>query len=801
MSQELRIRDRVRAQGAGATPDPGEAAWDLREPVEPGFNLAPLPAAPETPDEPPSPFAGFPGMGGEEEAPPPKGPGLDLQRLIRGILKRLWLAVGIALAIAGLFLAGALSLKSKWEAAASVMLHSRQDQFSLGGAKPFELQTYNLKTLLDTIKLPDSLLEVAKALQLDASLRTLGTAINVKSGKDSSLFQITAMWNDPGIAAQIANAVAEGLVERSRKFRSDEAADAYANYSKQLAAAREELDRVTAQMRTFKTAHQVSDINAETQVLLGSLSLLEADLNTKTAELQAYKRTLIEVEQAVKGEPAMVVTSSVYRNPLKTRLSDYEWQLQEARSRYTEQNPKVIKLQTRVDVLKQMITESKDEGAPENLYSANAKLTDLQTRQSTLTSDIRVREAQIVALTETVAQNRAKLTALTAAEKEFQLLKARMAAAENLVAGLVGRMDEAEVMMRRNEAGFDLIQLATAPTEPAPSKKKIIAIAGVVLGGGIGLGVALLLELLDPLLRTRRDALGIIPGLELAWEFQQVPAGETALIDPRRPADPVADLFRRLINELDTQLEPAHWRCLGITSAEPAAGRTLVATNLAQALALKELPTILVDADLRRLAGVHPAPLLGLPADQSGLLQALRDEAPLTSLLAVTATPDLALLAAGSPPGDLALDAPTTGDGADADPEQDEGPPAIQRPDPNLIDLGTRQFRTILDTLRESGRNLVYDLPPSSAQETVLEAAASLGNLLLVARSGQTTRQQLRETAELLEERGAKVQGILVTDVPYELLEGPPLFQPAPKASARRRWLHRWRPRTPASEP
>ena len=220
-------------------------------------------------------------------------------------------------------MAVALHMKPKWEAAASVMLHSRQDLFSLGGAKPFELQTYNLKTLLDTIKLPDSLLEVAKTLQLDASTRTLGTAIDVKSGKESSIFQITAMWNDPGIAAKIANAVAKGLVERSRDLRRKEAAAAYANYSEQLASAREELDRVTAQMRTFKTAHQVSDINAETQVLLGSLSLLEADLNTKTAELKAYKQTLIEVEQAVKGEPAMVVTSSVYRNPLKTRLSDY----------------------------------------------------------------------------------------------------------------------------------------------------------------------------------------------------------------------------------------------------------------------------------------------------------------------------------------------------------------------------------------------------------------------------------------------------------------------------------------------
>lgn len=821
MTPELRIRDSLAGQGRGGPPgappdpadaparaagphaDPGETAWDLCEPPP---DLSPVLNPPqdrdEARDEAPMPFPGFPGMGGEEEEPP-KGPGLDLERLARGILKRIWLAIGIALPIAGLFLVAAVTMvKPKWQATAAVILHPRQDQFSLGGSKPFELQNYNLKTLLDTIKLPSSLHAVADALKIEATPRSLGPAIGLGLTKDSNVFQITALWKDPVVAAKIANQVAELLVSRSRDLRREEAEGAHANYSAQLASAREQLDTVTAEMRTFKESRQVSDLNAETQVLLGSLSLLEADLNTKTAEVKAFKEALVEVAKAVKGEPAMVVTSSVYRNPLKTRLSEYEWQLQEARSRYTEQNPKVIKLQTRVDVLKQMIADSKDEGAPENLYSANTKLTDLQLRQSTLQSDIRVREAQIGALTETIAQSRRKLAVLTDADKEFQLLKARMASAENLVAGLVGRVDEAAVMMRRNESAFDLFEPARPPIEPTKSAKKLIAMVGVILGGGLGLGLVLVLELLDPLLRTRRDALGI-PGIELAWEFQQVPAGEPALVDPRWPAAPVADLFRRLINELDTRLEPTDWRCLGVTSADAGAGRTLVATNLAQSLALKEIPVILVDADLRRLAGAHPAALLGRPADQPGLRQALSGDAAVAALLSGTGTPDLALLAAGYSRADLAIEhqaggAPEAAPPPFAHPGSGPDQPSAPRADPNLAGLGSRQFRMIIDTLRQSGRNLVYDLPPIGAQETVLEAAVSLGSLLLVARSGQTTRKQLREAAELLDERGAKVRGILVTHVPPELLEGDPLFDPAPPRTARRGWLRRLRPQAAA---
>lgn len=735
-------------------------------------------------------FPGFPGMGGEE-AEPPKGPGLDIERLARGILKRWWLAAGIAAVISGLFLVIAVTqVKPSWQAVAALMLHSRQDQFSLGSAIPLELQSYNLKTLLDTVKLPSSLQAVIDGLQLDATLRALSPAIGVNVGKESNIFQITAIWDNPVIAAGIANTVAELLVQRSRDLRRKDALGAFGNYSAQLESAREEFRAVTAEMRAFKSAHQVSDFNAETQVLLGSLSRLDVDLNTKIAEVEAFKEALVEIESAVKGEPEMVVTSSVYRNPLKTRLTDYEWQLQEARSRYTEQNPKVIKLQTRVDVLKQMIAESKDEGAPENLYSANTKLTGLQDRQRELTSDIRVREAQIVALTETIEQSRTKLADLTSAEKDFQLIQTRMTSAENLVGSLVGRVDEAAVMVQRNEASLELFERALPPTEAMPSSKKLIAIAGVVLGGGLGLGVALLLELLDPRLRTRRDALGT-PGIELVWELQHIPADARALVDPQRPADPIAAIFRRLINELDAKLEPDDWRCLGVISADPEAGRTRIATNLALVLAMKEYPTTLVDADLRNLAGTRPSELLRRPADQAGLAQALDGESPVATLLSATSSPDLVLLAAGVARDDSVPESESV---SGREPDQ----PRVDGLDHRLARLGSRQFRAVLDALNQSGRNLVYDLPPVGALETVLEAAVSLGNLIVVARSGRTTRGQLRETVELLEERGARVRGILVTDIPIDLLEGEPLFPSEPKPMFWTRWLSRTKPRAPA---
>ena len=770
MTDELRIRETRAGRNAQAERDagrappggagegrPGETAWDLAEPL---FGAHP-PAAPKGDAAPqeasfaPPPFPPFPGFGGEEEeAPQPSA--IDLRRLLHGLRKRLWLAALIAAAIVGLSLAAAILLvKHNWEAAATIMVRTRPDQFSLGSAKPFESQDYNLKTMLDTVKLPSALAQLSESLKLEASERTLGAAIGVKVGKESNLFQITAVWKDPANAAAIANQAARQLIQRSRDLRRMDAEKAYADYAGQLEEARRELTALTERMRAFKGTHQVSDFGAETQVLLDSLSRLETELNTKKAETEAMRETLADIEESIKKEPEMVVTSSVYRNPLKTRLTDYEWQLQEARSRYTEENPKVIKLQTRVNVLKQMIDETKDEGAPENLYSANAKLVDLQQRRRGLNEEIRLREAQIAALSQTIQGSRAKLTGLTEAEREYQLLQQQLKSAENLVSTLVGRVDEAKVVVQRNQAAFDLMETARPPTEPLPSPKKLIAIGGVFLGGLFGLFAALLLELLDPRIRTRRDALAI-PGIVLAWELQQAPEAEGAALDAETPGTPVALLFRRLINDLDAKLEPEEWRCLGIASAEAGAGRSLVAAHLARALAMKEYPVILVDGDLRPGAGERPLARAALRPDPAGLVQVLNGEAPVAAAIGISTLPGLSLIPAGV-----------------AAPEPE---PMVQSPDRDLACLGSQQFRSILETLRDAGRRLVFDLPPLDAHETVSEAATALGNLLLAARAGQTTRAGLREAVALLEERGAKVRGILVTGIPEADLEGAPLF-------------------------
>jgi uncharacterized protein involved in exopolysaccharide biosynthesis/Mrp family chromosome partitioning ATPase len=726
---------------------PGEVAWDLGDPDE--KHLPPKEKRSEEAPPPPP----FPGFGGTDEEEEP-GPGLDISRFVRGVWKRRWLVAGIALF--SILLSGLTAftlLDHKWEAATVLMLRTHQDKFALGSSTPFKPQEFNLKTLLDTVKLPTTLDAVMSATDISVLRRTLAAAINVSPGKDSNIFQVRVIWDDPMTAAAIANQVASILITRSSSMRRKDAEDVYKYYSAQLDDARVTRRSISAEMQQFQSDTKVSDFDTEIKVLIEELSQLQAEHNIKVAEIGAMRTAQKRLERLIAELPEMVVISTIYRNPLKQRLTDYEWQLQEALSRYTEKNPKVIKLQEKISVLNKMIDDSNDEGAPQNTFAPNKQRSEMQTRLHEMTDELRVKEAQAGALNQTIQGMRENLTKLSSSKKEYEPIGSRLAAAETLEASLISRVDEARVIMLRNEASIELVEAASPPQEPMPSGRKLMVAAGIMLGSGAGLFIALLLELLDPVVRSRRDAMDLT-GVELVWELQQIPADEESLIDTRFPSRPLAIMFRRLLNVMNAQLEKDQWRCLAIASVEPQVGRSLVATNLAQTLSLKEQETILVDADLRSPAGKRPSELLGLPGKLPGLWEVLREGASAADLIKTTKTNGLHILGPGNP-------------------HQEQG----DADDSTVVALGDQQMRRLIDTIEKPYQHLLFDLPPLSALETSVEAAMAIGNLLLVVRSGQTLRSELRETTQMLHDRGINIRAVLLTDVPDELLYGKPTFE------------------------
>ena len=241
-------------------------------------------------------------------------------------------------------------------------------------------------------------------------------------------------------------------------------------------------------------------------------------------------------------------------------------------------------------------------------------------------------------------------------------------------------------------------------------------IVAFLLGILLGVALALAREILDRTIRTADHVADITPAPVLAsigfdGDIKSAPlltdlGGFAARTEAFR-------LLRTNLQFIDLDHRP---RCLVITSAVPGEGKTMTSTNLAVALAQTGRNTLIIDADLRRprVASTHGRdPAIGQVHEPSGLH----------------------VLASGAKP-----------------------------PNPTEI-LQSRITQDLVERLRASYDIVIIDAPPLLPVADASVLAKLADGVIIVVRHAKTTRDQVTEAVNRLNQVGARLYGVVVNMV------------------------------------
>jgi succinoglycan biosynthesis transport protein ExoP len=194
----------------------------------------------------------------------------------------------------------------------------------------------------------------------------------------------------------------------------------------------------------------------------------------------------------------------------------------------------------------------------------------------------------------------------------------------------------------------------------------------------------------------------------------------------------MAESYRALRTSLLLSNLGAPPKVIIVTSALPQEGKTTTSINTAVVLAQKGVRVLLIDADLRR-PSIHKT--LGM-GPHSGLSNVLTGSTNLENAITSTKVlPNLFVLPAGTPP-----------------------------PNPAEL-LASSNMRDVLIQLREQYDHIVIDTPPSLSVTDAVVLSPRADAVVLVIRSGQTTKQALRRSRDILTQVNAKVVGVLLNAV------------------------------------
>jgi tyrosine-protein kinase len=273
-----------------------------------------------------------------------------------------------------------------------------------------------------------------------------------------------------------------------------------------------------------------------------------------------------------------------------------------------------------------------------------------------------------------------------------------------------------------------------ATTEPTPVSPKPVRdlTLGLLFGLILGLGLAVLRDILDTTVKSERDVKAVSERTVIGAIPFDGDAQDHPLIVQADPRSPRAEAFRSLRTNLRFVDAANHPRSVVVTSSTQGEGKSTTVANLALALAEVGSRVCLVDADLRRPRLLNYMGLEG----SIGLTDVLIYRADLTEVLQPFGHTTLTVMGAGQIP-----------------------------PNPSEL-LGSK---TMIDTLRELEArfdHVLIDAPPLLPVTDAAILSTLVGGAIVVVGAGIATREQLRKALESIDAVRGRTLGIVINRLP-----------------------------------
>jgi capsular exopolysaccharide synthesis family protein len=275
-------------------------------------------------------------------------------------------------------------------------------------------------------------------------------------------------------------------------------------------------------------------------------------------------------------------------------------------------------------------------------------------------------------------------------------------------------------------------QRATVPVTPVMPRKGVNIAIGLLIGLSAGIGLALLRDYLDNTVHDQR----VLEDITGSSVVGTIPADKERRNNPaitfENDRSAIAEAFRKLRTNLQFISVDHPPRLIVVSSPVPSEGKTTTAINIALALAEAEHNVLLVDGDMRKPSLDKYLNLVG----SVGFSTVLSGSAQLADVLQDTKFPRLTVLTAGPTP-----------------------------PNPSEL-LSSKAAGKVLSELRELFDYVIVDTSPLLAVTDAAVLAPNSDGVLLIARFGETKRDQLGHAVASLRSVGATILGAVFTIAP-----------------------------------
>lgn len=622
----------------------------------------------------------------------------------------------------------------------------KSDQLALKVARAMKLDRnpkYNPKAAQPAATTPAGQ-EVAQDPLLDANLiGAVKSGMRVQVLPRTRVVEIRYESPDPRMAAQVVNSVIETFKEENFRAKYDATVQTSEWLTKQLSELQLKVETSQEELVRYQREKNILGIDDKQNITTAKLDELNRQLTSAETDRMQKESAM---RMAETGNPEFYATrdpNSLFER-MRTQLSDMKSQAAQLNTQFGPSYPKVVALTSQITQLEgELVAEQqKIMGRVRGEYNQAVQ------RERMLRNALEAQKGEANNLNERAIQ--------------YTQLKREAEGSRDLYESLLRKSKEAAVVASLRSGNIRTVDSARVPDAPSKPNIPRNIMLGMLMGLMAGVGLAIVLDILDNTVRTPEEAqnitslpsLGLVPLMGDSAETKpgthnkRLPApAKTAsgrnpamgLVAYGRPKSEVSEAYRALRTSVLLSAFGKAPKVLLLTSPLPQEGKSTTSVNLGIVLAQKGGRVLIVDADLRR-PNIHRT--FGI-SSTAGLSTVLAGSDSFEKVAIISPIlPNLTILPAGPTP-----------------------------PQPSEM-LGSQLMRDLVAQWSQDFDHVIIDSPPVLSVTDAVLLSSVADAVILVIRSGQTTKEALRRSRNLLAQVNARVLGIVMNAVDLRSPDG-----------------------------
>ncbi len=309
--------------------------------------------------------------------------------------------------------------------------------------------------------------------------------LDVKPSSVSNVITIDFTGSDPKFAAAVANAFAKAYLETNVELTTEPAQQYTDWFVEQTKRIKDKMDKEQDALSAYQKASGIVSVDERLDVETNRLN----DLATQLTLFAAQKSDAQSRQRAAKGDVETnpdVMSSPVIQN-LRVTISAAEGKLHQDENTLGVNHPQIKEERAGIDALKDRLQQEMGNVA------------------SSLNSNAQINSQKEAELRVALEAQKKRVLDLKKQRDEANGLQAELASTQLDYNNIRQRLSQSNLQSQSQQSSVTILTPAFEPEKPSSPKLLINILVSIFLGGLLGVGVGLIMELKDRLIRSGED--------------------------------------------------------------------------------------------------------------------------------------------------------------------------------------------------------------------------------------------------------------------------------------------------------